>query len=447
MVLAVGYLLQPWLRRKTKHGRLPPGPRGVPILGHLHLLGKNPHHDLNQLAKKYGPIMYMHFGFVPIIVVSSPEAAEQFLKTHDVVFASRPPLQAAKYISYEQNNMTFVPYGHFWRTMRKLCTSELLSHPKISSFQSMRKEELCLLVDFIEQASRDNVAVDLSAKIASMSADMSCRMVFGKKYEEEKFDERGFKAVMRDVMQLSAAPHLGDFFPYIGALDLQGLTRRMKALSKVFDDFYEKIIDEHIQFRDRGQTKDFVDIVLDFMESEQAEHPRVMRKVQDELENVVGLDRMVEESDTKDLHYLEMVVKEAFRLHPIAPLLLPHEATEDCNINGYYIPKKARIAVNVWAIGRDPNVWTDADKFIPERFARSSIDRLPTPSIWGWPERVRRMQLGLTMVRLVVAQLVHCFDWELPNMLLEELDMSEAFGMVTSRDKHLLAIPTLRLHK
>ncbi|KAA8546879.1 hypothetical protein F0562_003308 [Nyssa sinensis] len=479
VVALAAYLLQAWL---NKNRRLPPGPRGLPILGHLHMLGKNPHQDLHQLAKKHGPIMYMRFGFVSNIVVSSPEAAEQFLKTHDLVFASRPPLEAAKYIAYEQRNFSFGAYGPYWRNMRKFCTLELLSNLKINAFKSMRREELGILIKSIEEAAQNGVAVDLSAKVSSMSADMSCLMVFGQKYAEKEFDERGFKAIIKEVMQLGALPNLGDYFPYLGTLDFQGLTKRMKAVSKVLDGFFEKIIDEHVQARDQeGQTKDFVDIMLAFMNSEEAEfridrghvkatsmdtsataidwvlsellkHPQVMKKVQKELEKVVGMDRMVEESDLESLEYLDMVVKESFRLHPVAPLLLPHLAMEDCNVNGFHIPKNSRVTINVWAIGRDPKVWIDAEKFIPERFVGSDIDvkgrdfqLLPFGSgRRGCPG----IQLGLLLVQSVVAQLVHCFDWELPNgMLPTELDMTEEFGLVTTRAKHLLAIPSLRLHK
>ncbi|XP_052196532.1 cytochrome P450 71AU50-like isoform X1 [Diospyros lotus] len=489
-VLALAYLLQAaaWLRRNKKNSRLPPGPKPLPILGHFHLLGKLPHQDLHRLAKKHGPIMYLRFGFVPNIVVSSPEAAEQFLKTHDIVFAGRPPHEAAKYISYEQRSMSFAPYGPFWREMRKLCTLQLLSAHKIASFQSMRKEELDILIDKIKQAAQDSITVDLSASVASMSADMSCRMVFGKKYAEEEFHEKGFKAVIQEGMKLGAIPNIGDYYPYVGKLDLQGLTRRMKAVRKVFDGFLEKIIDEHVQAGGQGQNKDFVDILLAFMKSDQADfridrchvkavmldmlaasmdtsataidwtlsellrHPRVMNKVQDELQQVVGMERMVEETDLDKLEYLEMVVKEAFRLHPVAPLLLPHEATQDCIVNGYHIPRKARLTINIWAIGRDPNVWTDPEKFIPERFEGSTIDLrgrdfqlLP---FGAGRRRCPGLQLGLLMVKLVVGQLVHCFKWELPDdMLPTDLDMSEDFGLVTTRTKHLLAIPAYRLSK
>ena len=100
----------------------------------------------------------------------------------------------------------------------------------------------------------------------------------------------------------------------------------------------------------------------------------MMKKVQKELENVVGLERMVEELDLKSLEYLDMVLKEAMRLHPVAPLLLPHESLEDCTINGYHIPRKSRLIINVWAIRRDPSVWTELEKFNPERFVGSNID-------------------------------------------------------------------------
>jgi cytochrome P450 len=139
--------------------------------------------------------------------------------------------------------------------------------------------------------------------------------------------------------------------------------------------------------------------------SELMKNPQVMKKVQKELEDVVGLERMVEESDLDGLEYLDMVLKETFRLHPL-PLLLPHEAMEACTVNGFHIPKKSRIMVNVWAIGRDPSVWSDAEFFL-ERFVESNID------VQGWDFQLipfgsgKRgcpgMQSGLIVVRLVVA--------------------------------------------
>ncbi|KAK3211760.1 hypothetical protein Dsin_016466 [Dipteronia sinensis] len=484
-VFALVFLLKVLSRQRNgKPKRLPPGPKGFPIYGSLHLLGKFPHRDLHKLAQKYGPIMHLRLGLVPTVVVSSPQAAELFLKTHDLVFASRPRLQISKHVFYGQKNMTFAQYGSYWRTVQKICTIELLSHVKINSFKSMRKEELDLLIASMKEAAcSGGTAVDLSAKVACLTSDMTYRMVFGKKCTDREVDERGFKAAMHEGTALDESPNLADYIPLIASLDLQGLKKRMKSISKVFDDFIEKIIGEHEQSKDETKNKDFVDmgsketeyriqkdhikaIILDVLIaamdtsaaavewtiSELIRHPNIMKKVQIELEDVVGKDRTVDESDLNNLKYLDMVVKETFRLHPVVPLLLPHESTENCTVDGFHIPKNSRILINAYAIGRDPNAWDDPEKFFPERFVGNNIDLrsrdfqlIP----FGYGRRsCPGMQLGLTVVRLVAAQLLHCFDWELPDGLLPtELDMSENFGLVAFRTNHLLAIPTYRLNK
>ncbi|KAL3721617.1 hypothetical protein ACJRO7_034025 [Eucalyptus globulus] len=198
--------------------------------------------------------MYLRLGLVPVIVVSLPKAAKQFLKTHDLVFASRPPHESSKNI-------------------RKMCTLELLSNAKINSFKSMRREEVGLFVNFLKDASHNCMAIDLSAKISSLSADMSCQMVFGKKYMDKEFDERGFKAVIHEGMVLSAKPNIGDYVPCLASFDLQGLMKRMKAVSKVFDAFFDKIIDEHMESKkEEGESQDFVDVMLGIMGLNEGEY-------------------------------------------------------------------------------------------------------------------------------------------------------------------------------
>ncbi|XP_004252295.1 cytochrome P450 71AU50 [Solanum lycopersicum] len=487
VVVSIVYVLYELLNIH-KRKKLPPGPRGLPIVGHLHLLGKNPHHDFQNLAKKYGPIMYMRLGLVPTIVVSSSDVAEKFLKTYDHIFANKPHNEAAHYLAYGQKNIIFAKYGPYWRNMRKLCTQHLLTNQKINSFQSLRSQQVELMIESLQNESRgERVVVDLSERVASLNANMTCLMVFGKKYMDEDFDKRGFKAVLQEVVHLAAITNLGDFFPFLGVIDLQGLTRRLKDLSKVFDEFLEKIIDEHVESHDENQTKDFVHTMLEFMQSGKAEfqfdrihikavlfdmivaaidtsattidwiltellrHPHVMKKLQIEIKQVVGLERMVKESDLENLKYLDMVVKEGMRLHSVVPVT-QREAMEDCVIDGFNIRKGSRIMINHYAIQRDPNLWSEPEKFLPERFIGSNIDvrgrdfqLLPFNS---GRRSCPAIQLGIIVVRLVVAQLVHCFDWELPNGMQPcDLDLEEHFGIVTSKEKHLMAIPTCRLNE
>ncbi|KAJ9677050.1 hypothetical protein PVL29_022175 [Vitis rotundifolia] len=476
---------------RASHRKLPPGPWGLPVIGCLHMLGNLPHRSLTRLAKKYGPIMYMRLGCVPTVIVSSAQATKLFLKTHDVVFASRPKLQAFEHLTYGTKGIAFSEYGPYWRNVRKLCTVELLNTAKINSFASVRKEEVGMLVQSLKEMAAAGEVVDISTKVAEVVEDMTYRMVFGR----NKDGMIDLKTLVREGTRLAGTFNLGDYFPFLGPLDLQGLVQRFKAINKAADEVFEKIIDRHIQ--DGGKDRDhnhsnFIDIMLSLMSnfsnlrsessyiidrtnvkaivldmlvggidsssttiewvfSELLRHPRVMRQLQHELQNVVKMDRMVDESDLENLAYLNMVVKEVLRLHPIGPFLVPHASMEDITIEGHFIPKRSTILINTWAIGRDPNIWSDnVDEFFPERFINSNIDLqgrdfelIPFGSgRRGCPG----IQLGLRTVRLVLAQLLHCFNWELPNdMSSDDLDMSEKFGLTMPRVNHLYAIPTYRL--
>lgn len=263
----------------------------------------------------------------------------------------------------------------------------------------------------------------------------------------------------------------------------------MKAFSKRMDEVLEKIIEDHAKKANsstQNQPKDFIDELLSLMNNSQEEkidranikalmiemivgafdtsaatvewtfaellrHPKVMKRLQEELENVVGLNRMVEEKDLPKLTYLDMVIKESLRLRPVGPLLIPHESTEDVTVNGYHIPRKSRIIVNAWAIGRDPIAWPEnAEEFFPERFRDSDIDlrghNFELIPFGSGRRGCPGMQLGLVTVRIVVAQLLHCFDWELPDGLSpNEIDMSERFTLTMLKATHLLAVPKYRL--
>ncbi|KAJ9159080.1 hypothetical protein P3X46_024611 [Hevea brasiliensis] len=145
--------------------------------------------------------------------------------------------------------------------------------------------------------------------------------------------------------------------------------------------------------------------------------PEAMRKVKEELNEVVGENRNVEERDIEKLPYLQAVVKEALRLHPSVPLLVPRNTMQDTNFMGYHIAKDTQVFVNAWAIGRDPDSWEDPLTFKPERFLGSNIDYkgqnfelIPFGS-------GRRICIGMLLAQRVLllslASLIHCFDWEL----------------------------------
>ncbi|XP_028772127.1 cytochrome P450 CYP736A12-like [Neltuma alba] len=492
LLLTFIYVLSIFLRwnNHSKDARKrPPGPLALPIIGNMHLLGTLPHRNLQSLANKYGPVMSLWLGQVQAIVVSSPEAAELFLKTHDPAFASRPQNQATDYIFYGSQGMAFSEYGSYWRNMKKLCTLHPLSASKQELFGPLRREEVRMVVKSMGNAATVGEVVNVTEKVNTLLEDIVYKMILGRN-RDDQFDLKG---LVSKAMRLGGAFNLADFVPTLGAFDLQGITRQLKETSEALDEVLEKILKEHEQaFNERRgkQNDDLVDILLSLMHqplnddeqnfvitrhnikgtaleiifasfettastinwalSELLRDPRVMKKLQDELETVVGMDRMVEEADISKLNYLDMVVKETLRLFP-AGIFIPRKSTRDIMVDGYYIRQNTRIMVNNWAIGRDVKTWTDdAHMFYPERFLNGNVDlqgnHFQLIPFGSGRRKCPGIQLGLTIVKMVIAQLVHCFNWELPcGMKPCDMDMTETFGFSMTRAKPLLAVPTHRI--
>nr|XP_051190924.1 cytochrome P450 71A1-like [Lolium perenne] len=179
-------------------------------------------------------------------------------------------------------------------------------------------------------------------------------------------------------------------------------------------------------------------ITLEWAMAELIQNPRAMAKLQDEVARVSNGNPTTEEDDLHRMEYLKAVLKESLRLHPPAPLLVPHESTAAAVVQGYEIPAKTALFINAWAIGRDPAAWGDAAKeFQPERFLDgggvASIDLrgndyqlLP----FGAGRRVcPAISFALPALEIALASLVGHFDWELP--IGTRLDMSEAPGLTT----------------
>ncbi|XP_061338862.1 cytochrome P450 71D11-like [Gastrolobium bilobum] len=478
------------LRRNLKKNdsiqNIPPGPWKLPIVGNIpHLVGSAPHRKLRELAEKFGPLMHLQLGEVFFIVVSSPEYAREVMKTHDVIFASRPPSLTSQIVFYNSTDIAFSPYGDYWRQLRKICTMELLSIKRVQSHWPIREEEITNLIKRI--GSEEGSVINLTQAVISLLYTITSRAAFGKKYMEQE----EFISVVREVLKLAGGFYIGDLFPSAKWLqNLSGMRPLLEKLHQKVDRILENIINDHREAKSRtkeglveAEEEDLIDVLLKFEDrssdrdflltnenikaiifdiftggsdtaattinwamAEMIKDQRVLKKAQSEVREIFERRGRVDESCIEELKYLKAVIKEVLRLHPPGPLLIPRECGQACEIKGYHIPVKSRVIVNAWAIGRDPNYWTEPENFYPERFSDNPIDYKGTSFEYipfGAGRRIcPGMNFAVANVELVLAMLLYNFDWRLPNgMKSEDLDMAEVFGASVIRKEDLYLLP------
>ena len=189
---------------------------------------------------------------------------------------------------------------------------------------------------------------------------------------------------------------------------------------------------------------------IEWMMAELLKHPNIMKKVQEEVRNVVGKKSKVDVDDINKMDYLKCVIKETFRLHPAVPLLLPRETSANIKLGGYDVPSDVTVFINVWAIQRDPNWWEKPEEFIPERFENSSVDFkgqdfqfIP----FGFGRRgCPGISFGVASIEYVIANLLYRFDWKLPDgEIAENLDMTELYGLTVVKKVPLHVLPVSHL--
>ncbi|CAM0912130.1 unnamed protein product [Alopecurus aequalis] len=482
-------LLSIYLLDLLAHARrhLPPGPRPLPLIGSLHLLGDQPHRSLARLAKTHGPLMSLRLGAVTTVIVSSPDIAREFLQKHDAVFATRYVNDAVG--DHGKNSVAWIPPSPRWRSLRKMMATELFAPHRLDALQGLRSDKVRELAAHVARLASDGAEVDVGRVAFTTILNLLSRTIFSR--DLTSLDDHGgskeFQVLVAEIMEFAGCPNVSDFFPVLARADLQGLRRRMARMFARLHVVFDAEVDRRMREREDGETRKegdgFLDVLLgvaardgdkagldrdtlrslftdlfvagsdtssgtvEWAMTELLRNPSSMGKAHEELIEVIGSRRNVEESDIDKLPYLQAVVKETFRLHPPGPLLLPRQAQATIRIGGYTVPNGARVLVNVRAMGRNEGIWPEPDKFKPERFLGRDVDYkggdfelLP----FGTGRRIcPGMPLATRMVHLVLATLLNRFEWRLPAEVERTgIDMGEKFGVTLTKAVPLCAIAT-----
>nr|KYP46475.1 Cytochrome P450 83B1 [Cajanus cajan] len=469
---------------KNKNQLHPPGPRGLPILGNLHQLdNSNFHVQLWQLSKKYGPLFSLQLGLRPAIVISSPKVAKEALKNHDVEFSGRPKLHGQQRLSYNGIDMSFSPYGTYWREIRKLCVVHVLSSRRVSSFSPIRHFEVKHMINKISGHASSSTVTNLNEVLISLTSAIICRTAFGRRYEDEGNERSRFHGLLNECEAMMGVLFVSDYIPFLGWVDkLTGLRTRLEKSFKELDEFSQEVIEEHMDpNRKSSEEEDIIDVLLQlkkqrsfstdltidnikavFMDlliaatdttastavwvmTELVKHPRVMKKVQEEIRNWEDKKDFIDEDETQNFPYFKAVIKETLRLHPPLALLVPKETNKRCIIEGYEIAAKTLVYVNAWAIHRDPDTWKEPEEFLPERFLDSTIDfrgqDFELIPFGAGRRSCPGILMAIASLDLILANLLYFFDWELPpGIKKEDIDTEVLPGLVQYKKNPLCVL-------
>jgi hypothetical protein len=272
------FILLQWLatkyyKPKTITYKWPPGPRKLPIIGNLHQLafaGKFPHHSLKNLSQKHGPLIHIKLGEINSVIVSSSNLAKEIMKTHDVSFANRPQIVASEILAYGNKDILFAPYGDYWRQMRKICVTEILSAKRVQSFSYIREDETKKFIQSI--MSSVGSKVNLTTRVFSLINSIISRSAFGDKSD----DQVEFVSLIRQAIALSTGLDLDDLFPSSKVLHiLTGYKGKIEKIHKRVDKILDNVVRKHQEKRARGndgnkseiENEDLVDVLLRVQQS------------------------------------------------------------------------------------------------------------------------------------------------------------------------------------
>ncbi|KAK4434010.1 Phenylalanine N-monooxygenase CYP79D16 [Sesamum alatum] len=484
---------------------LPPGPMGYPIVGCLPEMMKNKpafrwiHRFMQEINTE---IACIRLGNAYVIPVTSPELAQKFLRKQDLIFASRSNALSAKLTSDGYLTAVFSSNGDQWKKMRRVIASEVLSPATHRWLYGKRCEEADHLVRYVYKQCQNPVTdgvVNVRVVAQHYCGNLSRKLIFSKRFfglgmedggpgEEEKEHLHGIFTILKHVYGFGVA----DYLPWLEVFDIDGHKRILKDAIKSVRKYQDPEINKRVEMWRQGIRKveeDILDVndnikdsnnnpllslqeiktqiteimlatvdnpsnAVEWALAEMINQPDILDRACKELDQVVGRDRLVEESDLSQLNYVKACAKEAFRLHPVAPFNVPHVSTKDTVVGGYFIPKGSQVLLSRLGLGRNPRVWKDPLMYKPERHIVNKNSKVVlvdhelcmisfSTGRRGCPGIV----LGSTMTTILLARLIQGFSWRTPPDGPNKINLAESDGdLLMAKPLTAHAMPRLEPH-
>ncbi|XP_003228822.2 cytochrome P450 1A5 [Anolis carolinensis] len=385
-----------------------PGPTGFPLIGNALQMGKYPHLSLTRMSQKYGDVMMIHIGNTPVLVLSGLKTIHQALVRQATEFMGRPDLYSFRCIANGESLGFGRDSGEVWRARRKMVQNALkafATSPSSNSFSTYLVEEHVskeanYLIEKFQEVMLEKQSFDPYEHILVSTANIICAMCFSKSYHHDDEELLGIVNTSEKFVEVATSGNLADFIPLLRYLPMNSM-KMFHEFNRKFYTFMLKEIKEHYESFSKDSIRDITDSLIDQsqkMFSISSEnlfsflndlfgaafdtvttvmswglmylvvHPEIQKKIQEEIDEVIGRARKPRLSDRPLMPYTEAFILEVFRHSSLLPFTIPHCTTKETVLNGYYIPKDICVFINQWQVNHDENLWKDPSSFNPERF-------------------------------------------------------------------------------
>ncbi|KAK1420161.1 hypothetical protein QVD17_21526 [Tagetes erecta] len=396
-------------------------------------------------------------------------------------------------MDHNKYSVVFLSAGDQWRRLRKISKEYMFSIQRLDASELIRREKVSDLLEYISQCCASEKVVNIGETVFTTVLNVLSSFMFSMDLAQyDSVSSQEFKDAVGGLMEVTGKPNIADFFPILKPFDPQGLVRQGNVYGKILLTIIDAIIDQRLETRSsssiydgvtlknndvldmllnlnqNGESKftrndmkhlffdlfiagtDTTSSTLEWAMAELIHNPEKMGMARSEVNKLMkNKKNIIQEYDISQLPYLQAVIKETLRLHPPVPFLIPHQASHDVEIHGFLVPKNAEILCNVWAMGRDPKVWSHPETFMPERFLDNKIDYkghdfklIP----FGAGRRIcPGLNIAHRMLHVMLGSLIQKYDWMLEgNMKTQDMNMSDKFEFTLQKKMPLKVIP-LRL--
>ncbi|KAI0145193.1 cytochrome P450 [Xylariaceae sp. FL1272] len=410
---------------------LPPGPKGYPLVGNISDLPPPGTLEAKFWLKhkaQFGPLSSVTVLGQSLVIINDPQLAIELFEKRSAKYSSRPKqIFAGEMVGWEKT-LGLSPYNKRFRAMRKNLNRVIGSSSAAANFHKLQYSQVAHFLLHVLR-NPDDLAKYVRRSVGATVLDIA----YGYTAETDG-DDVLINMVHNSMDNFARAAVPGafmvDILPFLKYMPTwmpgTGFKRTAQEWAAELLDIAEKPY-AYVKYRmSTGTNKEsFLSRLID-MESSNAEeidtnkwsamslysagadttvsaiscfflamtlHPDVQKRAQEEIDRVVGCDRLTTMADREKLLYVNAVVKETLRWHPVAPMGIPHQNTDDDVCEGYIIPKGSMLFANIWHFTHDPERYHDPFEFKPERFLQgeapeSGPEPDPKQFVFGFGRRI-----------------------------------------------------------